>query len=324
MNALIGIALAAYKPDLDFFEAQLQSIVDQTFTDWFCIIGFDSPIEEIQKSAQLKRFFSDKRFKFIQNSATKGVVGNFQATGQACLARNPRYIAYCDQDDVWYPEKLQVLSIAIAKRPAMSVVHCDMHILKKQTDGTFTNMEQTAWQIERRGVNNVRPTDFFVRNVVAGAGMLFDADLARAYPQIPDEVYGQDHWYALVASYFGGVYPVVKPLYSYRIHGENISGITPYTGFFSMNSMAEGLFEKCMLAFNSSRARYRMAALTDLPTTRLQSLVASSYLDLGFGYFFKSLMCLTNDPALARACFARAAGKIFRLVGRRFKDKTRH
>lgn len=322
---LIGIALSAYKPNVEYFRAQLQSIADQTYENWFCIVGFDSPIAEIGNEPSLQPFFRDSRFEFVQNPSTLGLVGNFEATGRACLGRNPKYIAYSDQDDIWYDNKVAKLVEALEAQPPMSVVHCDMHVYMRQADGTFKNLEQTAWQLERRGVHNVSPLDFFIRNIAAGAGMLMDADLIRRYPRIPGDVYGQDHWYPMVASYFGGVHPVSEPLYSYRIHGTNIAGIGPYQGFFSASRSSSklGVVRKCITAFNSSRARIRYATDAKLPVTLTQKLIVQSRFDLGVGYLIKALNAIANDKALARACVARAAGKIFGLFRPDWVDLSR-
>lgn len=323
---LIGIALAAYKPNLAYFQAQLQSIVDQTYTNWFCCIGFDSPLADVSTEPSLHTFFTDSRFDFFQNDQTPGLVGNFENTGQACLLRSPKYIAYADQDDIWYPTKLAVLSERLASLPPLSVVHCDMHVLIKQKDGTFQALEKTAWAIENRGVHHVTPLDFFVRNIAAGAGMLFDADLLRRYPKIPGDVYGQDHWYPMIASFYGGVHAVEQPLYSYRIHGDNVAGLSRYSGFFnhSKSSKALGLNKKCLLAFNSSKARYRHAHDAQLPTTRLHFLVTTSGFDFGLGYFLKAVMSLATDRALARACLVRAIGKVLRLFYPNYVDVVRN
>lgn len=309
---LVGIALAAYKPNVEYFQQQLQSITDQTYDNWFCIIGFDSPISDLREESSLQPFFKDSRFEFIQNPSTLGLVGNFEATGLACLARNPKYIAYSDQDDIWYETKVTKLVAALESRPALSVVHCDMHILMKQEDDSFKTLEQTAWQVERRGVHHVSPLDFFIRNIAAGAGMLIDADLIRRYPHIPGDAYGQDHWYPMTASFFGGVYPLNEPLYGYRIHGANVAGLAPYRSFFgaSTSSKKLGVIHKCLVAFKSSRARFTYAEKAGLPVTPIQKLITRSRTDLGFGYLVKALSVIARDRALARACIARAAGKI--------------
>ena len=284
---LVAIAMAAYNPNIEYFRDQLQSIVDQTYTNWFCVIGFDSPISEVNTEPTLVPFFSDPRFRFIQNENTRGVVGNFESTGTECLKRNPKYIAYSDQDDVWYQNKVTKLVSSLEQCPPMSIVHCDMNIFMRQSDGSFKNLYDTAWKLERRGVHNVSPLDLFIRNVAAGAGMLMDADLIRRYPKIPGEVFGQDHWYPLIASYFGKVVAVNEPLYAYRIHGDNVSGIGPYLGFFkpSRSSLQNGVVDKCIIAFNSSRARLQRAIDAQLPVTNSHKLIVRFRSDLGLGYF---------------------------------------
>jgi hypothetical protein len=201
-----------------------------------------------------------------------------------------------------------------------------MHIHMRQEDGTFKNLEQTAWHLERRGVHNVSPLDFFIRNIAAGAGMLMDAELIRRYPNIPGDVYGQDHWYPMVASFFGEVRPLHEPLYAYRIHGENVSGIGPYRGFFSASRSSSqiGVVRKCILAFNSSRARLQHAERAGLPVTVLHKLTVGLRGDLGICYLLKALNVFAKDRALARACVARTIGKVLSFAKPSLTETTRH
>lgn len=82
----------------------LNSIIDQTYTNWIAIIVDDCSNDE---SAQIIKHYSEKDKRIINYSTTT-------PSGSPSLPRNigiekakGKYIAFLDADDVWLPDKLQ-------------------------------------------------------------------------------------------------------------------------------------------------------------------------------------------------------------------------
>jgi hypothetical protein len=171
-----------------------------------------------------------------------------------------------------------------------------------------SRQQQSVWQLERRGVENVAPLHLLVRNVVAGAGMLFDAQLAREYPEIPEAFDYHDHWYAFVAACNAGVYPIPEPLYYYRQHSQNVLGITSYPGLFGKLPPFPQLPRLLKRKWGETRARYEAARRVGVRLDQLSERCLGAR-DRGAFLFSEGLKVLATDPALARACFARAGGK---------------
>jgi hypothetical protein len=218
--ALVAIALAAYKPKPRFFSQQLQSLVDQTHQNWVCIITFDSSMREALKNPSMKKFKKDKRFVWHQNSHQLGLVRNFERAMGLTLAYQPDAIAFCDQDDIWLPAKLQVSIDALNRYPPMSLVHCDAIVRSGTHTFPFNN-----WKEQNPLPRMASVRHLLLRNTVAGASALFDAKLARVARTIPQlsDLY-HDGWLALAAALNGGVYPIDEKLYVYRQHSGNVLG----------------------------------------------------------------------------------------------------
>jgi hypothetical protein len=141
--------------------------------------------------------------------------------------------------------------------------------------------------------------------------MCFDAELARRFPEIPSGAEYHDHWYALVASFHGGVHPVPRPLLAYRQHGANEVGVSPFRGRFYLKRSDLGrFFKKSKNGWVRSRNLASSAKKAGLPLTGSQegSFVKSG--DFGLGLFIVGLGHFFSDPPLARACFIRCFGKI--------------
>ncbi len=82
----------------------IESIINQTFKDWELLIIDDCSTNPDSLELLRKVSLSDERIRILKT----------QENGGAGVARNVgienaagRYIAFCDSDDWWYPEKLE-------------------------------------------------------------------------------------------------------------------------------------------------------------------------------------------------------------------------
>ena len=213
---LIAICLATYQPPLPWLKIQLDSLINQTHKNWICIVNDDaSPLATWEKIQQLTA--RDPRFVAFRNPERLGFYANFERA----LERVPKavdYVALCDQDDAWYPDKL---SASLAEfRPDTTLVYCDMNLVSR--DGA--KLSDTYWTTRR---NNY--TDFetlLIANTVTGAASVFRADLLGDVLPFPQRVTGSyhDHWIACMAMVRGRLGYVDRPLYAYRQHGGNVVG----------------------------------------------------------------------------------------------------
>lgn len=320
----VGIALAAYEPDNRYMAEQLRSIQHQTFPDWVCFITCDSPVETIVDDPAIRPFTSDGRFRWVNNPSRLGHLGNFERAIQLCAADGVDAIACSDQDDVWYPTKLERSVRALEEAGGLSLVHSDMHLLEA---GRI--VPQTGWQVEQRVVKYVRPRHLIVRNVVAGAGMLFDAELARRYPRIPTGAGFHDHWYGLVASFHGGVHPIDEPLYAYRQHGANVVGVNPFRSVLTLprDRSWSNVARKCLTEWRKSHELARAAQTEGLRLRFYDRLLFLSPWDAGMGVGLLGARHIVDDPNLVRMSLARAVGKALwvagLLLGRRSRSMPR-
>jgi hypothetical protein len=303
----VGIGMACYQPDLAFLSEQLRSIAEQSFERWICVLSWDSPIGDLREDSRFARFFADPRFHWVENAQVLGAKKNFEQAIMLAVRQGVDAIACADQDDVWYPEKLSVEALNRAGR--LSLVHSDLHELR---DGQVS--KSSVWRTERRGVHQSHTGALLVRNIVAGCAMLFDAELARLYPVIPEGFEFHDHWYAVVASRYGGVHPIRRPLLAYRQHSRNTLGVTPFKGVFSPAADGKGRsIDACVERWKKTQER-TASALAELVTfSPLQRWAYLNGLEPGLGLFWVGLRAgLAGDPALLRAAWARSIGKAIR------------
>ena len=89
-----------------FLDKQLESIQAQTFTDWHVAISDDGSEDETWNiAARYRRLWGQDKIS-LWHGPGRGFARNF--VGHVCnKALVAKYYAWCDQDDVWEPDKLQ-------------------------------------------------------------------------------------------------------------------------------------------------------------------------------------------------------------------------
>jgi glycosyltransferase involved in cell wall biosynthesis len=214
----IAICLATYNPDTALLKRQLDSLRAQTRRDWTCVIHDDG--SRLDRWAAIEELaLSDERFVAQRAERNRGFYRNFEAA-LALIPPTVPYVALCDQDDVWYPEKLAAAVERLDANPDAQLVYSDMRIVR----GDGTVIAPTYWNHRR---NNFRNFDtLMLANTVTGAAsVLRGALLERALPFPPEQGPSfHDHWLACAAYVGGGIDYIDRPLYDYTQHGQNVIG----------------------------------------------------------------------------------------------------
>src|SRR4051812_29514296 len=105
---LVSIIVCTYNGE-QFLEEQLQSVVNQTYPNIEITISDDKSTD--QTAAILKKYEEKNNIQVRYNEMNIGFLKNFElAVGMA----SGNYIAFCDQDDIWLPNKIERLLGAIS------------------------------------------------------------------------------------------------------------------------------------------------------------------------------------------------------------------
>ena len=217
----ISILMAVYEPRMDWLREQLLSLDAQTYPNLKLYIRDDcSPTvsyDAIQSCARdCIRAFS---YELRRNEKNLGSNKTFELLTREA---DGEFFAYCDQDDVWLPEKLEKLHYAIEREKAL-LACSDMYII----DGDGKQTADSMAQVRRHHVfysgENLSPQLVF-HNWVTGCTMLVRSTMAKeAIPFCPHMVH--DHYLALYCADRGKICCIESPLIYYRIHGNNQTGI---------------------------------------------------------------------------------------------------
>ena len=103
---LITICMATYAPAEAQFARQLESILCQSYENWLLIVCDDGSPAFNWRPIQALCDNDPRRIRLYRHDKNLGFYHNFErALGY--VPSNTEYIAFSDQDDVWYPDKLQ-------------------------------------------------------------------------------------------------------------------------------------------------------------------------------------------------------------------------
>jgi hypothetical protein len=310
---MIAVAMAVFRPHPHYLLEQLQSLRMQTREDWVCILKWDSPISEIDGTEAQALLAADRRFISVQNADRLGPKKNFESAIQTAARLDVVAIACADQDDVWFPQKIEILMQELGSRPRLSLVHSDMEAFYSPiSDGAPASIVNSVWGLERRNVAHSRPEYLLMRNIVTGCSMLMDVDLARQYPEIPDSFPMHDHWYALAATHHGGVYPVQVPLVRYRQHAHNLIGARPPESVLDRLAKVgvKGLYLNALTAYAECHKRTNDAKASGFPEIpQIKKLFgAGPSISVVIDLVALGFQIMRDDSLLAREAFKLAIG----------------
>ena len=226
----VAICMATFKPPVELFRAQVASLQAQTHQNWVCIVTDDNTPNEHWDRVRLA-VKGDERFVLFQGRARLNFYDNFQdALGRA--PADADFIALCDQDDVWRPDKIETLLAAF--RDDQQLVFSDARVV----DEGGPILSETFWSTRRNNYTDLPA--LMVANTVTGAASLFRASLLADVLPFPTQVGPafHDHWIGLVALLRGGIGYVDRPLYDNVQHTTGVIGHNYYKGTGVLSALA--------------------------------------------------------------------------------------
>ncbi|MCW8780526.1 glycosyltransferase family 2 protein [Latilactobacillus curvatus] len=252
MAKKIAILLSTYNGER-FLEEQIESIIKQSNQQWTLYIRDDGSTDKTLDI--LGRYQADDRIQWINENKPQNlrVIGSFLKLLESAEAD---YYMFCDQDDVWLSDKVQVtlnkmLTLEAENKQQPILVHTDLRIVDQDLKATSESMIKTQ---------NLDPQPSFgrllVQNSITGCTMMINQNLKdRCVGLDFTKIRMHDWWFALVASAFGTIGYVPQATILYRQHGDNEVG--------AKNSLSELMSRKHLFAQTKQMIQLAMAQATE-------------------------------------------------------------
>lgn len=212
----VAVLMSTYNPDPAYFAQQMQSLYDQTYPVSIFIRDDGSssaPAIEAIKQAETQDNVS------VVWGENKGYGPSFLSLLNCATGFD--FYAFCDQDDVWLPEKVERGVSAIchcgAQEPVLYFSHYDFY------DKDMNFLSHSAFE--------GRETPLSFRNAlvdvnILGMTMLFNERLRQLMIRCDEcELVSHDWWAYLVAAGCGRIVEDTQVTVRYRRHGDNSSGV---------------------------------------------------------------------------------------------------
>lgn len=219
----LSIALASYNGER-YISEQLNSLMRQTRLPDELVISDDASVDATREI--IADFIRHAPFsvRIQTNDKRLGSTRNFEMAIRACRGE---IIFLCDQDDVWYPDKIAVIEERFNSAPSIGAVFTEADVV----DQDLHPLAQRLWSASKfspKEQAQVAASDAFgvlLRHPVAtGATMAFRSTYRNLVLPIP-EIIWHDAWISLLISITSYLEAVPTPLIAYRQHSANQIGI---------------------------------------------------------------------------------------------------
>lgn len=206
----ISIAMATYN-GAQYIQGQLQSFVDQTRQPDELIITDDCSTD--QTEAIVREFAKTAPFavEFHRNEKNLGYCGNFNA---ALMKTTGDLVFLSDQDDVWFPEKIEHMIEVAERNPQALVVMNDAAL----TDGELNEVGLTK-------IGQIKSAGLGYEDFVMGCCCAIRRELLSFGIPIPGGLKAHDGWLVGLADGLGAKVVEDKVLQFYRRHEKNESQV---------------------------------------------------------------------------------------------------
>lgn len=221
-NSLVSIALCTYN-GARFLADQLDTLVNQTYSNIEVVVVDDCSTDD---TYAILMSYSEKysNFYVYKNLHNLGFAKNFEKAFGYC---NGAYVALCDQDDLWHPDKIKLQVRAIGNN---QLIYHDSELIDEFGNplSDLYKISEDQSQIDHRNkmsefynfYKGERSEVFLLKNCISGHTILARKELISKALPFNSEFY-HDWWIAYVAVNIGTVDFIPQCLVKYRRHSNS-------------------------------------------------------------------------------------------------------
>ena len=211
-----------------YIQEQLDSIASQTLTPLELVITDDGSTDA---TAEIVRTFAQTApfpVRFFENSTRLKYADNFLRAASLCSGE---LIAFCDQDDIWLPNKLNRITAYFDDAEVLLAIHtAETLLLSGERGAHYPEFRET--RVYKQGECD----PFWNR---PGFAMVFRRKLLELTDnsQRPLKLYSHDHWVFFLAASAGHIATTSEVLSLYRQHQSNVYGVPERRSFLKKLSI---------------------------------------------------------------------------------------
>lgn len=219
---MIDILLASYNGE-KYIAEQIDSILNQTYKDWFLYIKDDCSTDNTVKIIMdYEKEYKDKIKVILSDKPSGSAKNNFFSMFEYS---NSDYIMTCDQDDVWLPDKIEITleGMKEAEQENNSIpilVHTDLKVV----DENLNVFSDSLFKMQNLDNERYKLNYLLTQNIVTGCTVMANKALLNHTKINPNDAIMHDWWMALIAASLGKIVFIDKATVMYRQHERNSVG----------------------------------------------------------------------------------------------------
>lgn len=259
METTCGVALCTYNGE-KYLEEQLASILSQTKQPDEIVICDDCSTDDTWNILNRFKLSTSVPVKLMRNAKQQGVTRNFEL---AVRSLQTDLIFLCDQDDVWFPNKISTIYSVFLDSPNTQMVFTNAVLV----DANGKDLGATLFgelELSREESQAIAQGKAFEvlcrRNVITGATAAFRRSLISIAMPFSDTCL-HDEWLGLIASTLGGVRQLTDSTIKYRQHGKNVVGVRKLSKLEILKELWWSIQRFGSRKFSEDKIRYRMELL---------------------------------------------------------------
>ena len=228
----IEIILSTYNGG-QYLRRQLDSLFSQTYTSWHLTIRDDGSLDDtMQIISDYASCHPDKISIDKSSGHNIGVIKSFELL-LASSDSNCRYFMFCDQDDVWLPNKISNTYNKIVELERLYgtdtplMVHTDLVVVDEQEN----IIDQSFWHYTniRPQLLDPNPRLLSICNSATGCTIMINRASRNIVLPFPANIMMHDAWIAAAVCRKGKVCGLQEQTILYRQHHSNTLGAVKYT-----------------------------------------------------------------------------------------------
>lgn len=218
----VGIVMATYNGS-KYIREQINSILNNTYTDWtlwICDDGSKDNTLTILKEYETKY---PGKIRVHQNPKNLGLVRNFLEGTKEC---DTRYIMFCDQDDVWNKDKIQITLNEMKRMEDKEGNHNPITVFTDVTvvNSKLSQLHSSFYQVSKLDTNQLDLPHILMENKLIGCTIMFNLSVKEKMTKLPKLARVHDWWIAILSASFGMISYLPETTLLYRQHENNVIG----------------------------------------------------------------------------------------------------
>jgi glycosyltransferase involved in cell wall biosynthesis len=210
---LVSIALATYNGEA-YLRQQLDSLLDQTYPHFEVVITDDGSTDG---TLVILEEYADKdsRIRYGKSKLPRGFINNFTGAIAECKGE---ILFLCDQDDIWYKEKL-ASHVTCYDNPRIKWAYNKVRLMDSEENpmGTMTDTWPAYYSKSRRWILN-----YVWGSCILGCTTSYRTSAIRKFMPPDEEAAAHDSWLQM-ALWPSEPAAIDEVLQDYRVHGSNTS-----------------------------------------------------------------------------------------------------